>query len=340
MKVRVGIFFGGRSAEHDVSILSARNIIRNLDPAKYEPIPIGIDREGLWHQTSLDLSFNEGVSPLVAIGQMLTQIDVAFSLLHGPFGEDGSFQGLFEVLNIPYVGPGVLGSAVGLDKDVMKRLLREARLPIANFLVFREAPSFEEVVSQLGLPLFIKSANMGSSVCLTKAKNEGEFYEGVNLAFQYDSKIIIEEAIACVELECSIMGTRFPQASLPGQINVEGGVYTYDIKYITSELSTFTLPAPLDEKKTLEVQQLALKVFEVLCAEGMARVDFLMDERGKLYVNEINTLPGFTNTSLYPMLWEISDLPYMKLLDGLIQDAFEKFERKKGRAVFRALQTC
>lgn len=336
MKYRVGIFFGGKSAEHDVSISSARNIIRNLDKTKYTIVPVGIDREGLWHLTNTNLEFHEGTPPVEAIGQVLPLIDVAFSVLHGPFGEDGSFQGLFEVMKIPYVGPGVLGSAVGLDKDVMKRLLRDAKIPVADFLVFHTTPSFDAVVQELGLPVFIKSANMGSSVCLTKATTEQEFYDGVELAFQYDSKIIIEKSIPCTEIECSVLGTDPPRASLPGEIVVQGGVYTYDIKYITSEKCTFVLPAPLDAKKTQEVQELAIRTCQILCAQGLARVDFFLDENGKLYVNEINTLPGFTNTSLYPILWEISGLSYTDLLTELIEDAFLRFEQKKNRAVYRA----
>lgn len=335
MKYRVGVFFGGKSAEHDVSVLSARNIIRNLDQSKYEIVPIGIDREGLWHLTEMDLEFQEGEHPLQAFSKILPLIDVAFSVLHGPFGEDGSFQGLFEVAGIPYVGPNVLGSSIGLDKDVMKRLLRDAGIPVAKFQVYRLAPSFNEVVEKLGLPVFIKSCNMGSSVCLTKATNEEEFNEGVELAFQYDSKIIIEEAISCTELECSVLGSKVYRASLPGEIKVKGGIYTYDIKYITTEESEFILPAKLDTEKTAEIQQLAIRTCEVLCCEGMSRVDFLMDEEGKFYVNEINTLPGFTNSSLYPILWEISALSYPKLLDELIREAFYKFESKKNRSVYR-----
>jgi len=331
MVYKIGVFFGGQSAEHEVSIESARNVINLLDQSKYEIIPVGIDQKGLWHFTNFSLNFGVGESFNSAIDQIFSKIDIAFSLLHGPFGEDGSFQGLFEVANIPYVGAGVLGSSIGLDKDVMKRLLRDAKIKIPKFLVFKTVPVYRHVVKELGLPLVIKSSNMGSSVCLTKANSEKEFIEGVELAFNYDSKIIIEENINCREIECAILDLNPPIASLPGEVVAKGGIYTYENKYIEKDGARFILPAKLDRQKIGQVQELAIKVFEVLCCEGMGRVDFFLDENQDLYVNEINTIPGFTEMSLYPKLWEISGVSPSKLLDRLIENSLLKYNQSTSK---------
>jgi len=334
MSYKVGVFFGGRSAEHDVSILSTRRVLEKIDRSKYDVIPIGIDREGLWHLTDENLNFRNGLSFFEACRLILPEIDVAFPLIHGPCGEDGTLQGLFEIAEIPYVGADVLGSAIGLDKDVMKRLLRDAKIPIAKFLVFREPPLYEEVIDELGLPCFIKSANMGSSISLTKVTCKEEFIEGVELAFQYDAKIIIEEEIWGREFECSVLGLAPPIASLPAEIIVEGkALFTYKNKYTENAETQFIIPAQLDVEKMREMQQLALKTFQILCTSSMARVDFFLDEREKIYVNEINTIPGFTKRSRFPKLWEVSGISYPNLLNHLIELALLKTRNKIAKAV-------
>ncbi len=308
--MKVAILFGGRSGEHEVSIMSAQNVMNAIDKSKHEIVPIKIDKEGLWE----GMPFFEGV-------KLLQGVDVAFPVLHGPFGEDGTIQGVLEIAGIPYVGASVLGSAIALDKDVTKRLLRDANIPIAKFLAFKERPDFDTVVHALGLPVFIKPATMGSSIGITKAFTRLEFEEGLHLAFSYDSKILIEETIIGRELECAVLGL---EASLPGEIIPRDSMQTYESKYFTSGGARYILPVQLSPEKTKEIQELALKAFNVLCCDSMARVDFFMDQNEKLYINEINTLPGFTNLSVYPRLWEASGLSQTILIERLLELALEK----------------
>ncbi len=329
--MKIGVIFGGKSAEHEVSILSARSVINVIDKNKFEIIPIGITRDGLWCHCDNDLNFGKCVTFLEACSSILSKIDIAFPVLHGPFGEDGTIQGFFEIASIPYVGAGVLGSAIGLDKDVTKRLLVESGILVAEYLVFDKPPNYKDVTNYLGSPCIIKSSNMGSSICLTKAWNEIEFYEGVELAFEYDKKIIIEKNICGRELECSILGLRDPIASLPGEIAIkDGGMYTYEAKYLNEEMVELIIPAILSKAKVAEVQSLALKTFKILCCDGMARVDFFMDYEEKLYVNEINTIPGFTEMSMYPKLWQISGISYTRLIEHLIEIAIKRFQQSLG----------
>lgn len=333
-KLILVILFGGQSAEHEVSIRSAKNIFEALDKDKYDPILVGIDKNGNWHR-SHDFSFSGKQVVLVkneivdlADPEKREKIDIVFPVLHGPFGEDGTVQGLLELANVPFVGAGVLGSAVGMDKDVMKRLLRDGGLPIGKFLVFRrgEKLDFGEITKELGLPLFIKPANLGSSVGISKAHNEEEFLAGAEEAFKYDRKIIIEEFVKGREIEVAVLGNDGPMASIPGEIVVHDDFYAYETKYLDENGATLEIPAKLSDEEIKKAQELAIKVFKVLECEGLGRVDFFLKENGEFFVNEINTLPGFTSSSMYPKLWEYRGIRYNELIDKLIQLALEKYD--------------
>lgn len=311
-KLKIGVLFGGKSAEHEVSLQSAKNVIYALDKKKYEVVPIKIGKDG-----KFDFSF-------------LVNFDVIFPVLHGPFGEDGSMQGLLKLAGVPFVGPSVLGSAVGMDKEIAKRVLRDNGIPIGDFRVFsaNEKIDFNKIKKELGLPLFIKPANMGSSVGISKVRNEKEFKKAVKDAFLYDSKIIIEEFIEGREIECAVLGNENPIASLPGEIIANQDFYSYSAKYI-DEGSVAVIPAKIDARTTKKIQTLAVQTFKVLNCEGMSRVDFFLKKNGEVLVNEINTIPGFTDISMYPKMWEKSGLPISKLLDKLIKLAMERFNKEK-----------
>ena len=311
-KLKIGVLFGGKSAEHEVSIKSAGNIIGALDKNKYLITPIKISKNG-------QFSFDQ-----------MKKFDVIFPVLHGPFGEDGSMQGLLKLAGIPFVGPSILGSAVGMDKDVAKRLFKEAGIPIAKFIVLHigENMSFKKISKTLGLPIFVKPANLGSSVGINKVKNEKEWRKALIEAFQYDSKIIIEENITGREIECSVLGNEQPVASIPGEIIPHSEFYSYKSKYIDNE-SVCQIPAKISKEKIKEIKNMALKVFRVLNCEGMGRVDFFLKKNGEILVNEINTIPGFTEISMYPKMWEASGLPLSELLDRLIVLAIERLGREE-----------
>ena len=310
-KLKIGVLFGGKSAEHDVSLKSAHNVINGLDKNKYQITPIKINRDGKFNLNKIK------------------NFDVIFPVLHGPFGEDGSMQGFLKLIGVPFVGPSVLGSAVGMDKDVMKRLLRDADIPIGKFLTAKtgEKIIFSKVKKELGLPLFIKPANMGSSVGISKVRNEAEFKKAIIEAFKFDTKIIIEENISGREIECALLGNDIPMASIPGEIIANQDFYSYDAKYINTK-SEAIIPAKIDKKTTKKIQELAIKTFQALNCEGLSRVDFFLKDNGEIFVNEINTLPGFTDISMYPKLWEASGIPVSKLLDRLIILAIERFEKE------------
>lgn len=339
-KIRIGVLFGGKSAEHEVSLQSAKNIIEALDKNKYEVVPIGITKEGKWLLSGksqyLLNSENPKLIKLNKSGMEVTpyeagnKIDVVFPVVHGPFGEDGSIQGLLKLAGTPFVGAGVLGSAVGMDKDVMKRLFREAGIPIGKFVTVSQGEkiSFSKIKKALGLPIFIKPANMGSSIGVSKVNTEKEYKGAVEEAFKYDNKIIFEEFIPGREIECAVLGNENPIASIPGEIIANHDFYSYDAKYI-DEGSVAEIPAKIDKKTAKKVRELTVKVFKVLNCEGMGRVDFFLTKSGKIYVNEINTIPGFTNISMYPKLWEASGIPQHKLLDILINLALERHSREK-----------
>lgn len=258
---------------------------------------------------------------------------MAFPVLHGTFGEDGTVQGMLKLANIPFVGAGVLGSAVGMDKDVMKRLLKGDGIPVADFLTFsygdRDKIDFDEVTNRLGTPIFIKPANMGSSVGISKVYDQENFEAAVDNAFLYDTKIIIEENIKGREIECSVLGNENPIASLPGEILPQGEFYSYQAKYIDEKGAVLDMPAKLSQELIEQIQKYAILTYKSLCCEGMARVDFFLKENGDILVNEINTIPGFTRISMYPKLWEVSGIPYSKLIDRLIELALSRFEREQ-----------
>lgn len=316
-KINVGILFGGKSAEHEVSLRSAKNVMDAIDKEKYHVIPIKIEKDGKWTGAN-----QENLKELV---------DVVFPVLHGPLGEDGTVQGLLKLADVPFVGAGVLGSAVGMDKDVMKRLLRDAKLPIAKFLVFRagDSTNYQKIADKLGTPFFIKPVNMGSSVGVSKVKSEQEFEMAIKDAFAYDTKIIIEENISGREIECSVLGNENPTASLPGEVIPHHEFYSYEAKYIDENGAGIEIPAKLPQNVIEQVQKLAVETFKTLYCEGLARVDFFLTDDNKVVVNEINTIPGFTAISMYPKLWEASGVGYTELIDKLIQLAFERFNKEK-----------
>jgi D-alanine-D-alanine ligase len=353
-KINVGILFGGKSAEHEVSLRSAKNIFDAIDKAKYNPILIGIDKVGQWHLTDQKVFQLTSVNPhspqtvasdsvaLVpqsggkmahfAKGESRDSIDVVFPILHGPFGEDGTVQGLLKLANIPFVGSSVLGSAVGMDKDVMKRLLRDAGLKIGKFICLQSEdpiPSYANVTKQVGNPCFIKPANMGSSVGVSKVSNEAEFKKAIKDAFQYDNKVLVEEFIKGREIECSVLGNAHPIASVPGEIIPTHDFYSYEAKYIDEKGAKLEIPAKLSPDLVKKVQDAAIRTFKALTCEGLGRVDSFLTDKGEVVVNEINTMPGFTKISMYPKLWEASGIGYTELIDRLIQLAIERFQKEQ-----------
>jgi D-alanine-D-alanine ligase len=354
-KIRVGILFGGKSAEHEVSLQSAMNVFDALDRSKYEPVLIGIDKTGHWllnDQAQFLLNASDpkrialntasdsvalipesgGVLSNLTEGREGPALDVVFPILHGPFGEDGTVQGILKLAGIPFVGAGVLGSAAGMDKDVMKRLLRDAGIPIGKFRVLKSGgalPSFTELRTELGLPLFVKPANMGSSVGINKVGREDKLAPALREAFGYDRKIIIEEFIPGRELECSVLGNENPVASLPGEVSSSHEFYSYNAKYLDENGAVLAIPAEIPPDKVKEIQALAVKTFQTLECEGLSRVDFFMKDNGAIIVNEINTMPGFTKISMYPKLWEASGIPYSALIDRLINLALDRYRQEK-----------
>ncbi|MDR0463811.1 MAG: D-alanine--D-alanine ligase [Treponema sp.] len=355
--IKVGILFGGKSAEHEISLLSAKNVYDAIDRTKFEPVLIGIDKTGRWLLNDAKrFLLNAGDAAHIKLnpdgknvvlhpdsGGMISaentgniSIDVVFPILHGPFGEDGTIQGLLKLADIPFVGPGVLGSAAGMDKDVMKRLLRDAGIPIGKFLALKsheKMPSFKEIEAAFscgGVPFFIKPANMGSSVGISKVHNEAELSAALKDAFLYDTKVIIEEYIPGREIECAVLGNEEPLASLPGEIIPSHEFYSYDAKYLDEKGAAFVIPAKLNEEATKRIQDLAVKVFKTLCCEGLSRVDFFLKENsGDIIVNEINTMPGFTRISMYPKMWEASGVSYTDLITRLIELAMRRFEKER-----------
>lgn len=362
-KLRVGIVFGGKSAEHEVSVQSARNVLEALDRDKFEPVLIGIDKQGRWHldnPTALHLQ-NGGAVPaerdaaaaltllpgstdrrLISSSQDPAEaLDVIFPVLHGPMGEDGTIQGFLELANVPYVGPGVLSSAVGMDKDVSKRLLQGAGIPVAQFMVIhtgeRTALDTAAVFRRLGSPVFVKPANLGSSVGVSKAADAATLLKAVDEAFAFDRKIILESAVTGDEVECAVLGNGEPRASVPGRIIPSAEFYTYEAKYLDEHGAELEIPAQLTPELTRRVQDTALDAYRALECEGMARVDMFVTPEGQVLVNEINTIPGFTKISMYPKLWEASGVSYKELITELIRLAIERFDgRQELRTTYAA----
>ena len=357
-KLRVAVVFGGRSAEHEISLLSARFVVESLDRERFEPILVGIDKAGRWllqeealllgaardprlvrlNQTMPDVALAAHPAPggeasLAIGGRGTAGVDVVFPVLHGPMGEDGAVQGLLELAGVPYVGAGVLGSAVGMDKDVMKRLLAAAGLPVLPWVTLRHphAPGDLDRCEALGYPLFVKPANMGSSVGVRRARSREELAAAIVHAFDFDTKVIVERGLDRPrEVECSVLGNDAPVASVPGEIVVDhpDGFYSYAAKYIDETGATLRIPADLGADQVDAVQRLAVETFRVLECQGLARVDFFLSAGGELYVNEINTMPGFTSISMYPKLWEASGLPARELVARLIDLALERGARQ------------
>ncbi|MBN1649211.1 MAG: D-alanine--D-alanine ligase [Spirochaetales bacterium] len=354
-KLNVGILFGGKSAEHEVSLQSAKNVYDALDRNKYNPVLIGIDKNGKWllHRDA-DFLLNADNPALICLkdngsnvslapesrGQITGEglslagdsVDVVLPILHGPLGEDGTVQGLLKLADIPFAGAGVLGSAIGMDKDVMKRLLRDAGIRIADFITVRkggQTPLFADAEAHLGNPLFIKPANMGSSVGVSKVHNEAEYDRAIDEAFRFDRKLIIEECIRGREIECSVLGNREPIASVPGEVIPSHDFYSYEAKYIDEKGAVLRIPADLKKETSEKVRATAIKTFLVLECEGMARVDSFLTENNEITVNEINTLPGFTRISMYPKLWEASGIRYSELIDRLITLAIERYNEER-----------
>ena len=345
-KVRVGVVFGGRSGEHEVSLRSAEFILRALDRRKYDVVPIAITKDGKWlaaerpglipaPEEEIQQALDAGVPmELTAEPSVLGPLDVVFPIVHGTFGEDGTIQGFLELAGVAYVGAGVLGSAVAMDKDVMKRLLRDAGLPVVDYwrVTAKELDGFVETFREaLPYPVFVKPANLGSSVGISKVKSAHDLKAALATAFEYDRKVVVERGIDAREIELSVLGNDDPVVSVPGEVRPVREFYDYRAKYVSDD-TELIVPATLDPAQVLEAQGMALSAFKVLECSGMARVDlFLENDTGNFHVNEINTLPGFTSISQYPRLWEASGLGYAQLLDRLIQLAIERHDDRAKR---------
>jgi D-alanine-D-alanine ligase len=357
-RVRVGVVYGGRSVEHEVSLVSARAIMQALDPGRYEVVPIGISRQGKWviGKAHCALPPDPSVRGLVrlrngsgavpkaaaraaraAAGDALRgRLDVVFPMVHGTGGEDGSLQGLLELAGIPYVGAGVLGSAIGMDKAMMKVAFAQAGLPIVDHKVIRSSDLEQErerfirsVESAFGYPCFVKPANGGSSVGISKAKDRDGLADAIDLAARYDRKVVVERAVDGREIECSVLGNDRPEASVPGEIVPANEFYDYRAKYIDTG-SRLLIPAPVSAEQSARIRDLAIRAFRALDLCGMARVDFFLDRTSEaIFLNEVNTIPGFTPISMYPKLWEASGLSFPALVDRLVRLALERHAEKK-----------
>lgn len=357
-KLRVGVVFGGRSGEHEISLRSARSIVDALDRDRYEPVLLGIDREGRWHLQSaaralldgpgaplrLDaeapgVALAPGERALVPVGRegVRGAVDVIFPVLHGTYGEDGTLQGLLDMVDVPYVGSGVLGSAVGMDKDVTKKLLRAEGVPVVDGFVARVGDGLDvaaEIAARWGYPVFVKPANMGSSVGVSKVRDAAALPAALAAAFRFDRKVLVERGHRVREVEVAVLGNDRPEASVAGEIIPTHEFYSYEAKYLDDDGAALRIPAELDDATAAALRALAVKTFRALELSGMARVDFFIDkDDGAVYVNEVNTIPGFTSISMYPKLWEASGVPYGALVDRLIALALER------HAARRALST-
>ena len=318
-KLRVAVIYGGRSGEHEVSLNSAESVIAAMDSARYEIERILITKEGHW--------LPRAISPEPGGN---ADIDVVFPVLHGTFGEDGTVQGLLELAGLPYVGAGVLASSASMDKDVMKRLCKERGLPIVEYLVVTRGQFRpEEICKRLRYPMFVKPANLGSSVGVSKARDCEQLKAALDLAAQYDRKILVEQGIEGREFECAVLGNDEPAAAIPCEVLPSREFYDYEDKYILNKART-VLPADLAPEQTAEIQRLAVECYKAVECEGMARVDFLMEtSSGRIYVNEINTVPGFTAISMFPKMWEAAGIPYPKLIDRLIELAMARHRSRQ-----------
>jgi D-alanine-D-alanine ligase len=371
-KIRIGIVFGGRSGEHEVSLASARAVIDNLDPNKYEIIPIGITKSGQWllgsepaqliaagQEVALDSQQNQPTSVVAITGDPTVRrliplkegeqlrdngaLDVIFPVMHGTYGEDGTMQGLLEMANIAYVGNGVLGAALGMDKEKMKMVFASANLPNVKYLVYRRnqwerdpEAIIAAIEEQIGYPNFVKPVNLGSSVGINKAHNREELRHAINVAAEFDRKIIIEQGINCREFECAVLGNDEPIASVVGEVIAGNEFYDYDAKYATNSTSETIIPAHIPQETSELIRRYAIQAFQALDLSGLARIDFFIDkDTNQIYINEVNTMPGFTPISMYPKLWAASGIPYNELLDRLIELGIERYkDRQRNRTTF------
>jgi D-alanine-D-alanine ligase len=348
-RLRVGVLFGGRSGEHEVSLASAASVIRGLDPDKYEAVPIGISKEGHWliggaaqkllpdvlkGGNRIVMSADPTDAALIPLDRSAgaggQRLDVVFPVMHGTYGEDGTIQGLLDLAGLPFVGSGVLGSAVGMDKDVAKKLLQHAKIPVVPWVtVYRAdwerdpAAIQKQIEKKFRYPLFVKPATLGSSVGMTKVHSREELGPALDLAAEFAMKILVERAVSAREIEVSVLGNHDPQASVPGEIVPHREFYDYTAKYL-EEGTALIIPAKLKPAQIKKIQALAVSAFRTLELLGMARVDFFLEKKGgKLYLNEVNTIPGFTSISMYPKLWEATGIPFRELIDRLITLALE-----------------
>jgi D-alanine-D-alanine ligase len=356
-KKRVGILFGGKSVEHEVSLQSARNVFEAIDREKYDVALIGIDKAGQWHLCdaallgaatsptaelaagtageALALVPGETEHALIGAGSQrgLPRLDVVFPVLHGTYGEDGTVQGLLKLANVPFVGAGVLGSAVGMDKDIAKRILRDAGIPVAPSITLTTRTvagvTFEELAERFGAPFFVKPANSGSSVGVSKVRDAAGWAAARAEALRYDRKLLVEEFIRGREIEVAVLGNDDPRASVPGEIIPQHDFYSYEAKYLDENGALLRIPAELPPTVRDRVRQLAVETFTALECAGMARVDFFVCADGRVVVNEINTIPGFTKISMYPKLWEATGVPYGELIECLIDLAIERHQREQ-----------
>ena len=351
-RLRVGVLFGGRSGEHEVSLASAASVIRGLDPDQYEAVPIGITKDGHWlvgegavkmlpevlkggRRVMLTADPTEAALVPLDRGSGAQRLDVIFPVMHGTFGEDGTIQGMLELAGLPYVGAGVLGSAIGMDKDVSKRLCKEAGIPVVPWVtIHRWAWETEpeavraQIEGKFEYPVFVKPATLGSSVGMSKVHSTEELAPALNLACEYGLKILVEKAVTGREIEVSVLGNHEPQSSVPGEIVPHREFYDYAAKYL-EDGTQLIIPAALKPSQVTKIQSLAIKAFRTLELSGMARVDFFLEKKGgKLYLNEANTIPGFTSISMYPKLWEASGISFRELIGKLIDLAFEMHNEK------------
>lgn len=362
-KLRVGVLFGGRSGEHEISLLSARSVLSALDPQKYEVTQIGITHQGVWLVgENVLVAFNQdhkkdlvsaALLPVPTrndlyairptqhgeIFELISKLDVVFPILHGTFGEDGTIQGLFEMADLAYVGAGVVGSSVGMDKGIFKDVMRSNAIPVLEYVIVlrREIENAMEAViakaeALASYPLFVKPANLGSSVGVSKCSNRSDLYEGLIDAARYDRRVLVERGINAREIEVSVLGNDDPQASVVGEVIPSRDFYSYEAKYL-DDRSELLIPAPISKELSQQVQSLAVQSFKAIDCAGLARVDFLLDkDTNELYLNEINTIPGFTRISMYPKLWDAAGVPYPALVDRLIDLALER-KRERDRTV-------
>lgn len=357
-KINVGIVFGGKSGEHEVSLMSATSVIKAIDKEKYNILPLGITKEGSWciyngpiekiesgeweevAKKQLRENPNNNVFSIIPLGgeesNLVELVDVIFPVLHGPFGEDGTIQGVFEMADIPYVGAGVLASAIGMDKVYTKQIFEQAGLPVEKYKVimrraFRENrdATIQLIEENFKYPVFLKPANLGSSVGITKAHNREELINGLEIAAKHDRKILVETFINGREIECAVLGNDHVKASVVGEVLPSHEFYDYNAKYFADGNSKIVIPANIPEEKALEIREMAIKAYKAIDCSGLARADFFLEkDTMKVYINEVNTMPGFTKYSMYPSLWKETGLSYDKLIDKLIRLAIERYKDK------------